>query len=109
MISALEQSGGAWLPEIHGDVAADAVTLTEHTLGLMLDGDGARILSFETLASRGGTAILFGPEGGLEPDEISMLEQRGWRRASLGATTLRFETAGIAASAIVRAMTFTQP
>lgn len=107
MISALEQSGGAWLPEIRPDIAVEEVGLTEDLVGLLLDGDGAAILSFENLALRRGTAILFGPEGGLEPDEISMLEQGGWRKASLGASTLRFETAGIAALAIVRAMTLT--
>ncbi len=109
MISALEQSGGAWLPEIRVDTALDGVRLPENTLGLLLDGAGEPIVSYRTLAARGQTAILFGPEGGLAPDEISTLERNGWRKASLGPTTLRFETAGIVAAAIVRAMTSTQP
>lgn len=107
MISALEQSGGAWLPEIRVDTALDDVRLPEHTLGLLLDGAGEPIVSYGALAARGQTAILFGPEGGLAPDEISTLERNGWRKASLGPTTLRFETAGIVAAGIVRAMTST--
>lgn len=108
MISALEQSGGAWLPEIRVDTALDDVRLPENTLGLLLDGAGEPVVSYQALAARGQTAILFGPEGGLAPDEISTLERNGWRKASLGPTTLRFETAGIVAAGIVRAMTSTQ-
>jgi 16S rRNA (uracil1498-N3)-methyltransferase len=51
----------------------------------------------------GPTAIAVGPEGGFEAEERDAFAVAGWRAASLGATTLRFETAGVAAAAIVRA------
>jgi 16S rRNA (uracil1498-N3)-methyltransferase len=46
--------------------------------------------------------IALGPEGGLEESERTQFIQAGWRTVSLGANVLRFETAGIAALAIVR-------
>lgn len=100
MISALEQSGGAWLPEMLPDAAPADVAVPVGAMRLLLDAGGE---SIGTLAAPGETVILFGPEGGLEPDERSALIAAGWRPARLAATTLRFETAGIAALAVVSA------
>jgi 16S rRNA (uracil1498-N3)-methyltransferase len=46
--------------------------------------------------------IALGPEGGLEESERAQFIRAGWRPVSLGDNVLRFETAGIAALAIVR-------
>jgi 16S rRNA (uracil1498-N3)-methyltransferase len=104
MISALEQSGGAWLPEILPDVAIDLVTGDEPRNGtrVVLDGRGEPLLTVLGDA-RDGCVLVFGPEGGLEADERRRFIDAGWREASLGATTLRFETAGVAAVAVARA------
>lgn len=48
-------------------------------------------------------AIAIGPEGGWAPDELLLFRQAGWNSVSLGMTTLRAETAAIAAMAITRA------
>ncbi|OYV73355.1 MAG: hypothetical protein B7Z72_02710 [Gemmatimonadetes bacterium 21-71-4] len=101
MIGALEQSGGAWLPAIHNEASlGEAMAACAEARGFVLDVKGAPLPS---LAPFDATAIVVGPEGGLEAEEFALLEARGWRAASLGSTTLRFETAGIAAAAIVRA------
>ena len=101
MIGALEQSGGAWLPAIHNEASlGEALAACADARGLVLDADGAALPS---LAPFGATAIAVGPEGGLEPVERDELAACGWRAASLGGTTLRFETAGVAAAAMVRA------
>jgi 16S rRNA (uracil1498-N3)-methyltransferase len=50
-------------------------------------------------------SLAFGPEGGWTPEEVNMLEQAGWKAASLGSTILRAETAAIAAVAVVMAET----
>jgi 16S rRNA (uracil1498-N3)-methyltransferase len=101
MIGAVEQSGGAWLPAMHEERSlSDAVAACRDARGLVLDAEGAPLPS---LAPFGPTAIAVGPEGGLEPGERDELAACGWRAAALGGTTLRFETAGIAAAAIVRA------
>ncbi|MDO5409239.1 MAG: 16S rRNA (uracil(1498)-N(3))-methyltransferase [Lachnospiraceae bacterium] len=40
--------------------------------------------------------ILIGPEGGFDPGEVELAEQKGWKRISLGRRILRTETAGMA-------------
>ena len=48
-------------------------------------------------------SIAVGPEGGLEADERSLVIGSGFVPVSLGDTILRFETAGVAALAAIRA------
>ena len=50
--------------------------------------------------------LAFGPEGGWTPEELKLLEENGWKPASLGSTILRTETAAIAAVAIAMAELF---
>lgn len=101
MIGALTQSGGAWLPAILTDLPAeDAYDAADRGGRFFLDVTGEPLLSAATHAP---LTIALGPEGGLEDDERSRLAAAGWIPVSLGDTTLRFETAGIAALAIVRA------
>jgi 16S rRNA (uracil1498-N3)-methyltransferase len=105
MVSALTQSGGAWLPVLHDERSLDEA-LGEMPPGvhIALDRRGAPFLR---LASRGSDApivLALGPEGGLETAEQERLAAAGFAAASLGDTILRFETAGIAALAIARAV-----
>lgn len=101
MVAALEQSGGAWLPLLHAEeplpVAARAATLAPRYL---LDAGGPRL---NPDAASHGAAVMLGPEGGVEPGERELLLREGWQTAALAANVLRFETAGIAAVAIIRA------
>jgi 16S rRNA (uracil1498-N3)-methyltransferase len=105
MIAALEQSGGAWLPEVRRETALDAalarVTASHR---YVLDPAGGRL---DASGVGEGVAIVLGPEGGLEPTEREHLRASGWSPVALAPTTLRFETAGIAAVAILRAATTT--
>jgi 16S rRNA (uracil1498-N3)-methyltransferase len=101
MIAALEQSGGAWLPRRLPDCAIDAIAVDGSAVRLVLDRSGEPLLR---VAGPGPTALLFGPEGGLEAVERETLMASGWRSARLAENTLRFETAGIAAIAVVRAV-----
>jgi 16S rRNA (uracil1498-N3)-methyltransferase len=101
MIAALEQSAGAWLPEVRREMPLrEAAARVAAPTRLLLDAAGAPL---DGRAGRNGAAIAFGPEGGLEADERTLLADNGWRTAALALTTLRFETAGIAAVAILRA------
>lgn len=47
-------------------------------------------------------ALLFGPEGGLTVDEVSVARQGGWRTIGLGERILRAETATLAAVAVTQ-------
>ena len=104
MVSALEQCGGAWLPTLEPEIeAADAIPTVPTGQGILLDGGGAPFP--EVLPSVHAPIVLaLGPEGGLEATERSTFADSGWRTASLGANVLRFETAGIAALALTRAL-----
>ena len=107
MISALEQSGSAWLPAVGPDLDVESLG-EEPPLRVVLDWNGPPLLTVVTPPAPDGVILLVGPEGGIEADELSRLERAGWRRAQLGASTLRFETAAVAAIAVVRAAQLSQ-
>lgn len=64
---------------------------------LVADPEGVPIASFAPLL--GATTLAIGPEGGFAPGEISLFEEKGALRASLGARILRLETAVVVALA----------
>ena len=103
MISALLQSRGAWLPEVHPDAPPErAIAAAPSGARILLDVGGTPILS-ETLTAP--VIIALGPEGGIEEQERAAFLESGFSLVTLGVTTLRFETAGVAAAAIARAAT----
>jgi 16S rRNA (uracil1498-N3)-methyltransferase len=106
MQSALEQSGGAWLPAIQDETEIIPLLagVSSDWNRLLLDAHGQPLAA---LASSVPTAIVVGPEGGMEPEEFDAAARGGWRLASLATTTLRFETAIIAAAAVIRATQLT--
>lgn len=101
MVSALEQSGTGWLPEVFaerpiGDVGRAAPVGAR----VLLDRSGEPLLSGAVGAP---VTLAVGPEGGVEDAERELLEGAGFRRVSLAASNLRFETAAVAAIAVIRA------
>lgn len=108
MVSALEQSGGAWLPELLPDVTLEAALSRDDQSsgGILLDPAGdllpAALSRFTSHGSPPTLNLALGPEGGLDAEERDAFLEAGWRLASLGPNVLRFETAGIAALAIAR-------
>ena len=102
MIGALEQSFGAWLPRMLPETIPSRVDAGA-SAKFVLDVAGEPLVG-SLSARESSAAVLVGPEGGIEPDELAGLVADGWRPVSLGASTLRFETAAIAAVAIVRAV-----
>ena len=103
MIGALEQSGGAWLPEIHAEIPLAQALVSrqgDDVHRLLLDSGGARLVRADV---RGAVDLLLGPEGGIDMSELDLLTRdHGWVPVSLAETTLRFETAGVVAVGIVR-------
>jgi 16S rRNA (uracil1498-N3)-methyltransferase len=103
MISALEQSGGAWLPTLLPDADLDTIATPSDSARFLLDISGEPLLHDARLSTAAEPVIMFGPEGGLDPLERDTLVEAGWRPSRVATNTLRFETAGIAALAAVRA------
>ena len=102
MISALEQSGGAWMPTMYPEAKVDhALAATPGGSRLLLDPAGAPLFRVPLAAP---VSIALGPEGGPEPAERQRLVDAGWTAVALGGNILRFETAGVAALAIVRGL-----
>jgi 16S rRNA (uracil1498-N3)-methyltransferase len=103
MQAALEQSGGAWLPELFAEAeATEALRSAGHIPARMILDAGGTPLASQPLQAE--VAFAVGPEGGLDTREVEIARDLGWRSASLGSTTLRFETAMIAGAAVIRAM-----
>jgi 16S rRNA (uracil1498-N3)-methyltransferase len=104
MLGALEQCDSAWMPVLHAETPLDiALRDAAGVSGLLLDAGTPPVLALRA-ALRPPIAIALGPEGGLEPEERRQFIDAGWRAGSLGDNVLRFETAGIAALAIVRSL-----
>ncbi len=102
--AAVEQSHRSWLPEISGVEPWSSLSTLfgperDNTDRLYLDRQAAAPAdsSRPTLGSRG--IALVGPEGGWDPKEIEDLEHMGCQAVSLGARTLRVETAAVAIAA----------
>ena len=107
MIAALQQSGGAWLPQLLAEAEAPTIIPTAAEGHAILLDPGGR--PFREVLAESHTPLLLalGPEGGLDPAERSAFVESGWRTASLGDNILRFETAGIAGLALARALLHT--
>lgn len=105
MTAALEQSGGAWLPMPFPDSTVEAsIAAAPEGIRVVLDQGGAPIASLLAGAAGVPVTIVLGPEGGLEPSELETFGAAGFRPATLGSSLLRFETAGVAALAVARAI-----
>jgi 16S rRNA (uracil1498-N3)-methyltransferase len=101
MIGALEQSGNAWLPTIYPEATVErAIASAPRGAHCLLDATGDSMPATEMIAP---LCIAVGPEGGIDPDERELLVKAGWLPVAVGRSTLRFETAAIAALAISRA------
>jgi 16S rRNA (uracil1498-N3)-methyltransferase len=101
MTSALIQSGGGWLPDLFPEATIErAIAAAPLGTRLLLTKDGEPIAGVPMHAP---VTIALGPEGGIEPAERDLFIGAAFLPVKLGSSTLRFETAGVAAVAIVAA------
>lgn len=100
LMEACKQSGRRVLPDL---AVATLDAPGAGVLGIVLaQAPGAAPLAAVLAGARTEEVWLaVGPEGGFTDSEIEALVARGWRCASLGPRTLRTETAGAVAAAIV--------
>jgi 16S rRNA (uracil1498-N3)-methyltransferase len=107
MMSALKQSGGAWLPVLHPEASVPhALAAAPEGTRVALDAGGPAMTGLPLATP---LIVALGPEGGIQPDELDQLTTAGFTLASLGPTTLRFETAGTVALGIARAAITSTP
>ncbi len=92
--SALEQSGGAWLPGIAPPVPL-AEAGTDAGAVVLHPGAGTPLA-----VVRGVRTLVVGPEGGFSEREVGWFVGRGATLAELGPRVLRAETAAVAALAV---------
>ena len=98
-VSALKQSGQAWLPqldeltdfEVFLREAEPATTFIAHL------AEGERTALAQVVATASRCCVLIGPEGDFTPAEIDLALSQGIRPVTLGAARLRTETAALAA------------
>ncbi len=101
-IAACEQSGRNRVPVVHAIQALPAwLPAAPASLRLLLSLQPDSRPLAQHMASLGGGAVLFlsGPEGGLSASEEQAARDQGFVPVSLGARTLRAETAPLAALA----------
>ena len=98
-ISALKQSGQAWLPRLDEleDFAAFVAGVTPETTFIAHLEEGERTALAQVAGAGPGCCVLIGPEGDFTPGEIALALERGIRPVTLGASRLRTETAALAA------------
>jgi len=102
-IAALKQSGGAWLPEIAPVEDLPDYLVRDAGAGVrkvVLDS-GGRPLRTVLPEPTEPVALFVGPEGGLTRVELESCVEAGFLPGRLGPTVLRFETAAVAALAVV--------
>lgn len=107
MASALEQSGGGWLPALFPDATVErAIAAAPQGGRMLLDATGEPMLGLD---ARAPVTLAIGPEGGFEDEEREELAAGGFVAASLAGHILRFETAAVAALALARAALALKP
>lgn len=105
--AALEQSHGSRLPELSGthpwsDLAA-LVEAAAPAARYLLDTGEQAATGAALVLDPAGTVLLVGPEGGWTDPERAALATLACRPTTLGPTTLRTETAAVAAAALLLA------
>ncbi|THK41035.1 16S rRNA (uracil(1498)-N(3))-methyltransferase [Methylophaga sp. SB9B] len=102
VVSACEQSGRSFLPELLPITTLDtALAEVNDDCKLVLDPEAVQGFSSVKKASQ--IALLIGPEGGLSDAEVQQAIDDGFTGISLGPRILRTETASAAALAMVQA------
>ena len=105
MTSALIQSGGGWLPDMFPEATVErAIAAAPLGTRILLAKDGEPIAG---VPMRAPITIALGPEGGMEQGERDLFIGAAFLPVKLGASTLRFETAGVVAVAMAAALQLT--
>lgn len=101
---AAKQCGRGIIPEIADLTTFKAADMGHHDLIIIAyedeKGNTLKSLLRANMQTKD-IAIVIGPEGGLESNEVELLTQKGGKAVTLGPRILRTETAGMAALAMI--------
>lgn len=96
---AIKQSGAPWAPRVSAPIdVRTAALLGEPQFRWVADAHGEPPPQLPRGAP---IVVVVGPEGGLVPAEVEALHATGFQRVRLAPDLLRFETAALAAAAVV--------
>lgn len=101
-LDAIKQSGAAWAPTVHLPHTL-AELVARHPTGVRWLAAGSGQVP-AALPAAAPVLVAIGPEGGFTPAESLQLEGAGFVPVRLGPEVLRFETAALAAAAVIHAM-----
>jgi 16S rRNA (uracil1498-N3)-methyltransferase len=105
VIGACEQSGRSVIPGVHKPVTLRSYLSSHHKDGMrfVLNPTApASLAGLTSLSSK--VALLIGPEGGLDDDELLLAENAGFTPVRLGPRVLRTETASVVALSVLQAL-----
>lgn len=101
-IAAIKQSGNPFLPLIDRPVPwNDLEQYVASDCRIVFDPHAKEPLVAADVATADGFQLIFGPEGGLSPGEIELLQKRGFDSRKLNCHTLRLETAVVVVLGLV--------
>jgi 16S rRNA (uracil1498-N3)-methyltransferase len=105
-IEAAEQSGRLTIPRLTGPHRLGEYVVGPSPGAKLVLWEGEQVGTFAALLDRvpppDEVKVLVGPEGGLEEDEVALLQRTGFVPVSLGPRTLRAETAAVAALTVLQ-------
>lgn len=97
-LEATKQCGVTWAPSIESPLRLDELLRRRQTAAWLASSEGEPA---PASLGQGPVTVLVGPEGGLTRDEIAAAMAAGFHAIALGIHTLRFETAALAAAAVI--------
>jgi 16S rRNA (uracil1498-N3)-methyltransferase len=102
VISAMKQSGNPFKMEVNEINSFSKLIddCTEEEKWIAHVSPGHQYLTTQSSPNKS-TLILIGPEGDFSKEEVTLATERGFRPISLGANTLRTETAGFVACCMI--------
>jgi 16S rRNA (uracil1498-N3)-methyltransferase len=102
VISAMKQSGQAWLPRLSNIIPFKEILKSEATQKFIAFVDDQNQDHLKVMAKTNGNyMVLIGPEGDFREEELNLAIQNDFKKVSLGNNRLRTETAGLVACQIL--------
>jgi 16S rRNA (uracil1498-N3)-methyltransferase len=102
---AAKQSLRTYFPKVEYPIDTAALAQGVKSFDQVLVLDPTARLGIAALSEfEGSIALVVGPEGGISPEELELLENAGARRVHLGESILRTSTAGVAAIAAIQVL-----